>query len=193
MSEERVIELAGFAGSLRSGSFNRRLLAHAQRVLPAGARLEILPISQIPLYDGDLEADRGIPEPVAALKEAIAAADGLLIATPEYNGSIPGVAKNAIDWVSRPPSDIARVLRNKPVALIGATPGGLGTVLAQTAWMPVLRHLRMRLWTAGGPFYVSSAAKVFDEGGLSDPELAGRLERFMAAFVEFLRGEGKPD
>jgi len=78
---------------------------------------------------------------VTDLKEAIAASDGLLLATPEYNNSIPGVFKNAIDWLSRPPADIKRVFGGKPLAILGASPGGFGTVLSQSAWLPVLRYL----------------------------------------------------
>lgn len=187
MSDEAKVQLVGIAGSLRRGSYNRKLLAAAQRLVPADARLEIVPIDVIPLYNGDDEAEKGIPRPVAALKDAIADADGLVIATPEYNAGIPGVMKNVIDWVSRPPSDIPRVLHGKPVALMGATPGGFGTVLSQTAWLAVLRHLRMQLWTGGGGLYVSSAAKLFDEEGISDTELEERVRTFIGAFVDSLR------
>lgn len=187
MSTDAAIRLVGFSGSLREGSFNRKLLRAAARVLPPGAELAIMPIDRIPLYDADVEADGGIPAQATALKDAIAAAHGLVIATPEYNGGIPGVTKNVIDWVSRPPSDIPRVLHGKPVALMGATPGGFGTVLSQTAWLSVVRHLRMRLWIGAGGLYVSGAAKVFDESGLADPEVEERLRTFMHGFVESLR------
>ena len=99
--------------------------------MPDDSELAIGSIRGIPLYDGDLEAEEGIPEAVAALKEAIVAADGLLIVTPEYNNSIPGVFKNAVDWLSRPPADIKRVFGGKPVALMGASPGSFGTILSQ--------------------------------------------------------------
>jgi len=188
VSGDTTVRLVGIAGSLRRDSYNRRLMVAAQRLLAGRATLEIMPIDDIPLYNADVESASGIPEPVSALKDAIAGADGLVIATPEYNGSIPGVVKNAIDWVSRPSTDIPRVLHGKPVALMGATPGGLGTVLSQTAWMQVLRHLRMRLWTGGGPLYVSSAAKVFDGDGIADPQIAERLEIWLTGFVESLRG-----
>ena len=92
--------------------------------MPQGAELRIESIASIPLYNGDDEAARGIPEPVARLKDAIAAADGLLLVTPEYNNSLPGVAKNAIDWLSRPPADIGRVFGGKRVAIAGASPAG---------------------------------------------------------------------
>ena len=151
--------------------------------------MNVLSIDDVPLYHGDVEANSGIPTPVAALKDALAGAAGLVLATPEYNNGIPGVVKNAIDWMSRPAADIPRVFGGKAVALLGATPGGWGTVFAQTAWLPVLRTLRMKLWTAQGPFYVSGAAKLFDASGLVDAELRERLRNYMAAFVEHVRAE----
>lgn len=114
-----MIKLVGVAGSLRKASFNGALLHAAAELTPKGTDLTIGTVRGIPLYDADVEADEGIPKPVADLKEAIAAADGLLLATPEYNNSIPGVFKNAIDWLSRPPEDIQRVFGGKPVALMG--------------------------------------------------------------------------
>src|SRR3954447_4943209 len=124
-----MTHLIGLSGSLRSGSYNTALLHVATRLIPEGATLEGATIRDIPLYDGDMEAKEGIPAPVAALKDQIAAADGLLLATPEYNNSVPGVFKNAVDWLSRPSPDIGRVLGGKPVAIMGASPGGFGTVL----------------------------------------------------------------
>ena len=115
--------IVGIAGSLRAGSLNAALLGAAAELAPAGCTVEIGSIRGIPLYHGDVEAKEGIPAPVAALKERIAAADGLLLVTPEYNNAMPGVFKNAIEWLSRPPQDAPRVFRGKPVALIGASPG----------------------------------------------------------------------
>ena len=100
--------IVGISGSTRRESFNSALLRAAAKSMPQGAQMRIKSIAGIPLYNGDHEAADGIPAPVKALKEAIAAADGLLLVTPEYNNSVPGVAKNAIDWLSRPPSDISR-------------------------------------------------------------------------------------
>ena len=181
-----MAQLVGFAGSLRKGSFNRSLIAAASAAMPPGSTLEVLSIDDVPLYNADVEAKSGVPAAVAALKDRIAAADGLVIATPEYNGGIPGIAKNAIDWISRPPDDIKRVIGGKPVALMGATPGGMGTAFSQLAWEHVLRTLRARLWTGGGPFYVSAAAKSFDAEGRPNDELAKRIADYMAAFVASL-------
>ncbi|PTQ13180.1 NADPH-dependent FMN reductase [Sphingomonas oleivorans] len=178
--------LIGISGSLRRHSFNAGLLRAAQASAPAGTRLEIAPIADIPLYNADVEEAEGIPPSVTALKEAIAAADGLLLATPEYNNGIPGVFKNAIDWASRPPADIARIFAAKPVAMIGASPGSFGTILAQNAWLPVLRTLGAQLWT-GGRLMVPHAAKAFDaEGNLIDETVRTRLGKFIADFVASL-------
>jgi NAD(P)H-dependent FMN reductase len=105
--------------------------------------------------------------------------------TPEYNNSIPGVFKNAIDWMTRPASDIPRVFRGRPVGLIGASPGAFGTVLSQAAWLPVLRTLGMRPWF-GQSLYVGNAAKVFDASGrLVDDAIRARLRKYLEGFVEF--------
>ncbi len=178
--------IGGIAGSLRKGSFNAALLRAAAEAAPAGTAVEIASIAGIPVYDGDLEAERGIPEVVAALKDRIAAADGLLLATPEYNGSLPGAFKNAVDWLSRPGKDIARVFGDKPVALTGATPGMGGTRLAQTAWLPVLRALGVRPWL-GKQLYVAGAGQAFDaEGRLVDEKVRKLLSEFMSGFAEFV-------
>ena len=128
--------ILGISGSLRAGSLNSALLRAAAAAMPATAQLEIGSIKGIPLYDGDVEAAQGIPDGVAKLKERIVASDGVLLVTPEYNNSLPGVFKNAIDWLSRPPADIARVFGGRPFGVIGASPGGFGTLLSQTAWLP---------------------------------------------------------
>ena len=175
--------MVGLGGSLRRGSLNSGLLRAAAELAPAGTTLAVHGIAGIPLYDGDEEAANGIPTVVAELKNAIAAADGLLIATPEYNGSIPGVLKNAIDWLSRPIEDIARVFGGKPVALIGASPGGFGTVLAQEAWLPVLRKLGAAPWF-GKQLTVARAGALFDEdGNLTDERTRTKLEEMVAGFA----------
>lgn len=176
--------IIGISGSLRRGSFNTRLLQSAAKFVPGEVGFEIASIRDIPLYDADREAEHGVPESVAALKEKLAAADGLLLATPEYNNSFPGVAKNAIDWLTRPPRDIPRVFGNLPVAVIGATPGRGATTLAQTAWLPVFRTLGMRPWF-GRTLQIAGAKELFDDDGVKDEEIVRRLEKFVAGFVEF--------
>ena len=116
-------KIVGISGSLRRGSLNTSLLRAAAGLMPAEAELTVNTLHGIPVYDADEEAAHGTPAPVAALKDAVAAADGLLLVTPEYNHSIPGVFKNGIDWMSRPPEDSDRVFARKPVAVIGASPG----------------------------------------------------------------------
>jgi NAD(P)H-dependent FMN reductase len=179
-------KLIGISGSLRKGSYNSALLRAVAELAPAGTTVEIASIAGIPLYDGDLEREQGIPAPVAALKDRIAAADGLLLVTPEYNSSMPGVFKNAIDWLSRPATDIERVFGDKPVAIMGATPGRAGTRLAQSARLPVLRALGARAWF-GEQLYVAGAAQVFDaQGRLIDEKVRKLLSEFMAGFAAFV-------
>ena len=174
--------IIGISGSLRRHSYNAGLLRAAQALFPA--EIQIASIRGIPLYDADVEAE-GMPELVENLKQRITEADGLLLVTPEYNNSIPGVFKNAIDWLTRPPADLARVFHGKAVAVIGASPGGFGTILAQNAWLPVLRTLRTRPWL-GGRLMLSSAGKLFDDQGeLIDAEARKQLETFVRGFIGF--------
>jgi NAD(P)H-dependent FMN reductase len=181
-----LTHIVGISGSLRAGSFNSALLRAAAQAAPPGTTVEIGAIKGIPLYDGDLEAADGVPHAAELLKRRIVAADGLLLVTPEYNNSIPGVFKNAIDWLSRPPADIPRVFGGRPVALLGASPGRFGTVLSQAAWLPVLKTLGAELWS-GRRLFVSKAREVFDAGGnLVDEQVREQLQGFMQGFVEFV-------
>jgi chromate reductase len=182
-----VTHIVGVAGSLRRGSFNLALLRAAEKLMPDGATLDVRTIEGIPLYNGDDEAATGLPPAVIALKDAIASADGMVLATPEYNNGIPGAFKNAIDWASRPASDIPRVFGSKPVAVMGASPGAFGTVLAQDNWLSVLRLLGTRPWF-GGRLVVPHAGKLFDANGqLTDGDVRDRLRSFMAGFVQAVR------
>jgi len=162
------------------------LLRAAVDAVPAGSTIQIESIRDIPLYDGDVEAEQGIPQAVQHLKARIVAADGLLIVTPEYNNSMPGVLKNTIDWLSRPPADIPRVFRGRPVAIMGATPGQGGTLLSQAAWLPVVRTLGMRPWFEGR-VNVSGAGKVFDtDGRVADEAIRDRIRTFVEGFTGFV-------
>jgi len=164
-----MIRMLGISGSLRHGSYNTALLRAAAELVPDGVTLEARTLHGIPLYDGDVEAE-GVP-------------DGVLLVTPEYNNGIPGVFKNAIDWASRPPADSARIFGCRPFAIIGASPGGFGTLLAQNHWLPVLRTLGANLWTEGR-LMVSRAGSVFDgEGAIADPRVREQLQAFMAGFA----------
>ena len=179
--------ILGISGSLRQASLNTALLRAIAAATPSGVRVEMATLHGIPLYDGDIEASEGIPPAVAALKERVAASDGLLLVTPEYNNAMPGVFKNAIDWLSRPPKDIPRIFGGRPVAVVGASPGGFGTLLAQTAWLPVLRTLGTRPWF-GPRLAVSRAGSVFDaEGNLTDEKVREQVAAFVAGFAAFLR------
>ncbi len=182
-----MIRVIGIAGSWRRGSYNAALLRAARDLMPDGAKLDIAAIRDIPLYNGDVEAEVGLPETVVEVKEAIAGSQGVLIATPEYNRSIPGTLKNAIDWTSRPPRDIPRIWGSRPVGLIGASPGPGGTRMAQAAWLPVFRRLKAQLFTSMD-IQLSEAGKLFDgDGVLADERTRSELAAFLARFVEFAR------
>jgi chromate reductase len=186
------MRIIGISGSLRRNSFNTGLLRAAVALMPEGAALEIAAIDEIPLYNYDLEVNAGIPASVAALKDRIAAADGLLLSTPEYNNSIPGVLKNTIDWLSRPPSDSQRVFGGRLIAIMGASPGNYGTVQSQTAWLPILRTLRMQAWF-GGRLAVAHAGAVFDAAGvLKDDKVRAQLRDFVQGFVQFVAASRSP-
>jgi NAD(P)H-dependent FMN reductase len=180
-----MTRLLGISGSLRAGSFNTRLLNAARALAPAAVEFEIATLHGIPLYDGDLEQREGIPATVTALKERIVSSDGVILATPEYNNGIPGVFKNAIDWLSRPPADIPRVFGGRAFALMGASPGGFGTVLAQAAWLPVLRTLGVNSWS-GARLLVSRANHAFDpSGAVVEEDLRERIAAFIKGFAAF--------
>ena len=180
-----MAHIVGISGSLRKGSFNTALLHAAASATPAGSTIDIRSIAGIPLYDGDVEARDGIPTEVAALKDAIAGADGLLIVTPEYNNSIPGVLKNAIDWLSRPAGryqarvwrKTGRDRRRDARARRHEARAGRLAPRASNAWH---RTLVWR-WPPRGP----RRQGVRPEGRLVDDAIRSRLETFIKGFVEF--------
>jgi NAD(P)H-dependent FMN reductase len=181
-----MMRIIGISGSLRKASYNSAVLRAAASLMPTDCELRIESIAGIPLYNGDDEAESGIPAAVTHLKEAVAASDGFLIVTPEYNNSIPGVAKNAIDWMSRPGSDIPRVFKGRPAAIAGASPGGFGTILSQNAWLPVFRTLGVDLWF-GGRLLISRAPSVIDQGEIKDEAVRDNIKKFMHGFADYVR------
>lgn len=173
---ERVV---AFAGSLRRGSFNRALLHAAQELTPEGMTIELTEIAELPFYNADVEAE-GDPASVVAFKTLLLEADGILIATPEYNDGIPGVLTNAIDWGSRLPGRAA--LTGKPVAIIGASPSQIGTARAQLHLRQLLGHAKARVLPPP-ELLVAMAHQRFDPGLRLTHEgtrrvLAELLERF---------------
>lgn len=174
------VTLLALSGSLRKGSLNTALLRAAQKHAPAGVTVELYDdLGRIPLYNGDL--DTAVPPAaVAALRAAIAAADGLLIATPEYNYSVPGVLKNALDWASRPAA--SSVLREKHIAITGAAPGNFGTVRAQLALRQSFVWTRSKVLT-DPEVMVFKAGERFDEAGnLTDESTIDLLRSLLEAF-----------
>ena len=182
-----MVTLIGLSGSLRRGSYNSAVLRAAAALIPADSELRIESIAGIPLYDGDAERASGVPEPVTRLKDVIASADGLLFVAPEYNNSMSGVAKNAIDWLSRPAADIARVFGGKPVAIAGASPGGFGTTLAQAAWLPVFKTLGADLYSRSRLLVSRATALVDTNGEISDAATRDNIAKFVAGFVAYVQ------
>ncbi len=180
-----MTKLVAISGSLRKGSYNTALLRAALAMAPEGVTITEGSIRGIPLYDGDLEAEAGVPEAAMRLKDLVAAADGVVLFTPEYNNGIPGVFKNAIDWMSRPSSDIARVFGGKPFAITGASPGNFGTLLSQEAWLPVMRTLGTVPWF-GAKLMVSRAGSVIEDGRIVDAASEKKLADFIAGFAAFV-------
>jgi chromate reductase, NAD(P)H dehydrogenase (quinone) len=178
-----VTRILGISGSLRRDSHNTSLLRAAAEAAGPELELELYEgLKQIPPYDEDDDLQPR-PASVARLNEAIASADAVLFATPEYNASIPGQLKNAIDWVSRPVA--TNVLRNKPVAVVGASTGAFGAVWAQAELRKVLAALGARVLDVELP--VPQAHTRFDEGGLSDEEIRAGLAEAMEALAEEIR------
>ena len=174
------MRILGISGSLRRGSHNSQLLRAAARELPPGVELAALRgLAEVPPYSEDVDAGLE-PAAVASLRAQIARADAVLISTPEYNASIPGVLKNAVDWASRPYAD--NVFRGKPTAVIGASTGLFGAVWAQAELRKVLRHVGAHVLDEELP--VPLAAEAFSPSGeLSDPELRRRLADLLEALV----------
>ncbi|HKM76744.1 MAG TPA: NAD(P)H-dependent oxidoreductase [Candidatus Bathyarchaeia archaeon] len=176
---QNSIKILGIAGSLRRGSYNRAALRNAQKLVPKDAVLEIYELDKIPPFNQDLEKQP--PESVINLKEKVRSADAILFVTPEYNYSIPGVLKNAIDWASRPYGDNA--WDSKPVAVMGASAGMLGTARAQYHLRQVFVDLNV--YPLNKPeVMIANAAERFDkDGNLTDQKTRGMIKELMDALV----------
>jgi chromate reductase len=177
------IRVLGFAGSLRKGSYNRALLRAAQEVAPENMEIDIFDLLEVPLYNGDVEAN-GDPEGVARFKQAIRDADGVLMVTPEYNHGVPGVMKNAVDWASRPPRGAA--LDRKPVAIMGASPGITGSARGQSQLRQAFEFTNS--YAMPQPeFLLFKAHEKFDEEGRLTDEVTRRfLGQFLTAFAAWI-------
>jgi len=179
------MKILALSGSLRKASFNTRLARALAVRAPDGMTVELATCHGIPLYDGDDEERDGVPDSVLALRDRIKAADALVLITPEYNAGMPGVLKNALDWLTRPPSEIGATFQDRPTALAGATPGGLGTILAQGGSLVVLRQLKVRLFP--DHLRISHAGDLLGEAGEIDDATTGMLDRWLAGFAEFVK------
>jgi len=178
-----TIKILGIVGSLRKASVNRKLMEAFKQAAPGGVSVEIADIGTLPLYNEELEAN--FPEAAKAIKAKIREADGILIATPEYNRSIPGVLKNAIDWTSRPYGDNA--WDSKLVVTVGASPGNVGTAVAQSHLRQILAYLNTTI--VGQPeFYLGAAYGKFDESGaLTDTKTKEFVTKLLETFLARIR------
>jgi chromate reductase len=166
-----TISVLGIAGSLRRGSYNRALLRSAQSLTADDLRLDVFDLHGVPFFDADVEKE-GDPDPVKVLKRRVREADALVIATPEYQHSLPGVLKNVLDWASRPPKDPP--LKGKPIAMMGATPGRYGTARAQAELRKVLAY-NDAVVVNRPEVLVANARETFDEDGELVDETAREL------------------
>ena len=179
------MRILALGGSLRERSRNRALLHQAATLVPPGTTLDLAALAlvgSLPLFNQDVLDRDGLPPGAMALKDALQAADGLLIATPEYNWGIPGFLKNAIDWASRPSSDVRHVFGDLPVAVIGAG-GGSGTRNAQAAWVPVFRYLKMRPWFDQWLFVDRSGERFDQDSRLIDEAIREQLRTVVTGFA----------
>ena len=175
------MHILGLSGSLRKNSFNTAALNACQALLPPGVSLSCFDIASVPLYNEDVR-EQGFPPSVQALREQIAAADALLICSPEYNYSIPGVLKNAIDWASRPP---AQPFDGKPIALMGASPGALGTARAQYHLRQVCVYLNLHPLNRPEVFGNAFTNSFDADGNVVDAKIQENITTQLAALVSW--------
>lgn len=179
-----TVRILAFAGSLRQASYNRALLRAAVELAPAGLAIEVFDLAEVPLYNGDVEA-AGDPPAVQALKAAIASADGVLIATPEYNHGVPAVTKNAVDWASRPPR--GAVLDAKPVGIVGASPGMTGSARGQSQLRQAFEFTNSYCMPQPELLVFRAHEKFDAEGRLTDEATRTYLGKYLVAFEAWVR------
>jgi chromate reductase len=176
-----MTKIAVFVGSLQENSLNKKLAQNLEKMAPEGTEFVYVDLGSLPLYNQDLEAN--YPAEAQAAKDIVAAADGVLIATPEYNRSIPGVLKNALDWVSRPWGH--NTFDGKPLGIVGATIGPVGTAVAQSDLRHIAGYLNMKLM--GQPeLYLPTATNKFDENGSIVDDSRELLQTYIDAFSEWV-------
>lgn len=178
----RTMNITAFAGSLRKNSFNKALLRASVESAPEKMNIHIFDLEGIPLFNADTEED-GDPGRVPELKDAVREADGLLIATPEYNHGMPGVTKNAIDWLSRPPKDAP--IYYKPAGLMGASPSNTGTSRSQDQLRQSLKSIHVYCMPQP-EILVSGAPDKFEDGVLTDDATRKRLVKFMKSLEDWI-------
>ena len=183
MANDSVLNVLGISGSLRAKSFNSGALRAATELAPDGMSIDIADISGIPLYNGDVEAG-GMPGAVVKLRGQIATADGLLIVTPEYNYSIPGVLKNAIDWASRPPD---QPFDGMPMAIMGASPGGGGTMRCQYQLRQAFIFLNGLIMNRPEVMISGAGALFDDDANLTDESTRERIGVLLGSFANWIR------
>lgn len=178
------LDLVAIPGSLRTGSLNRALARALDELCPDDTAVEVLDLHDIPLYNGDLDTDQDRPAPVQALKDRIREADGVILVTPEYNHGVPGVLKNALDWVSRP--SYRSPMAHKPCGLMGAAPGGSGTMRAQQHLKVILLGMAAQVFPHPG-VAVSRARDKIREGRLEDEGTREFVASYLAELASWVR------
>lgn len=176
--------IAVLVGSLRADSLNKKLTANLERLAPKGVKFKYIEVGKLPLYNTDMEVD--LPVEVKAVKEQVEKADGVLIVTPEYNRSVPGVLKNAIDWISRPWGSNSFV--GKPIGIAGASTGSIGTAVAQADLRHIVAYLGTKFFSAQ-ELYFSNATDRFDEKGTVVDDSREQLKDYMKQLTEWIDKE----
>jgi chromate reductase len=180
---ERPIKVLGISGSLRKGSYNTAALRAAQELAPADVTIEIFDLSPLPPYNEDVKA-AGFPAAVQDLRQRIAAADALLVATPEYNYSTSGILKNAIDWASRPPD---QPFNGKPIAIMGASPGATGTARAQYHLRQIGIFLNLHFVNKPEVMIANAGTRFDAEGRLTDEATRGFVRDLVVSLAAWTR------